>query len=614
MYTTTQLDQILGRVAKPARYVGGEYNMVVKDPAEVAVHAAVLFPDVYETGMSSMGIQILYDRMNQRADTFCERVFTPWPDMETELRQAGIPLYTLETSSPISNLHLLGVSLGSEMTYTNVLTCLDLGHIPIWAKDRDETSPIVIAGGHCAFNPEPMSPFIDAFVIGEGEEVIEEILDSFSQCKGKTRNEKLLALAGIPGIYLPSFLEWDYAEDGCIADYRWTGPLDLPVRKRIVEDFQSLSYPQKPIVPNIETVHDRISIEVMRGCTQGCRFCQAGMITRPVRERLPEKVTEMVSNLLPATGHEDISLVSLSTADYTEVEKVVRQLTQRYGALGIGVSLPSLRADTFSVNLSAEIQKVRKTGLTFAPEAGTDRLRKVINKNITDEDIFGAAEAAWRQGWKRIKLYFMIGLPTETDEDLCGIARMVKGIKQHAWVDGRVKLDISVGLSSFVPKPHTPFQWRAQASLEELSHKVSVIRDALRVPGVKLSWNQPEGTLLEGALARGDRRMAQVIHKAWMNGARFDAWNEWFNWGCWEQAFNESDVSPIYYTSRKRSYDEVLPWDHIYSGVTKKYLRLEDKRADSETPSLDCRSDRCHACGVSLMLPDHAAHGTCYHD
>lgn len=609
-----ELDDILRRVSKPARYTGGEFNSIVKDPAAVALRAAMVFPDVYEVGMSSLGFQILYSFMNRRDDVYCERAFTPWPDMEQELRDAGVPLYTLETHTCLNDLDLLGFSLGSENTYTNVLTCLDLGGVPIRTADRGDDDAIVIAGGHCAFSPEPMAPFIDAFAIGEGEDVILEILESLIQTRGRSRRQRLLDLAQIEGVYVPAFYNWQYDDLGALSGYTVEDGAPKTVRKRVVRDFETLHYPPTPVIPNVEAVHDRISVEVMRGCTQGCRFCQAGIITRPVRERSPEKVKEIAENLMPVTGYDEVSLVSLSTADYSGVECTVRQLTEEHGESGLGVSLPSLRVDAFSVNLSAEIQKVRKTGLTFAPEAGTERLRRVINKNIRDSDIYGAARAAWSQGWKRIKLYFMIGLPTETDDDILGIARLVREIQRQAWQEARVKLDISVGASSFIPKPHTPFQWRAQASPAELAHKVHVLREATRLPGVKLSWDEPEESQLEGLLARGDRRVGEAVHQAWTNGARFDAWHEWLNWSAWERAFEATGISPEYYANRVRTYDEVLPWDHIDSGVSKKFLKLEDQRAIIEFETPDCRAGKCHGCGIFHLMPEHAPHGTCYHD
>lgn len=614
MFTSTRLDQILGRVSKPGRYSGGEFNAVMKDPASVALRAAMVFPDVYEVGMSSLGFQILYHFLNRREDTFCERAFTPWPDMEEELRQARMPLYTLETYTPLCDMQLLGFSLGSETTYTNVLTCLDLGGVPLLSGDRDESHPIVIAGGHCVFGPEPVAPFFDAFVIGEGEEVLGEIASCLIETGGLSRRERLIRLAHIQGVYVPAFLEWDYHLDGSITGYRVLEDVPVPVVKRVVRDFENLEYPENPVIPSVEAIHDRISLEVMRGCTQGCRFCQAGIITRPVRERSPEKISQMAEKLLPATGYNSISLVSLSTADYSGVECSVRDLTERFGSAGVGVSLPSLRVDAFSVELSAQIQKVRKSGLTFAPEAGTDRLRRVINKNVTDEDIIEATSAAWKQGWKRIKLYFMIGLPTETDDDIRGIADIVRRIQKKARAEAGVRLEISVGASSFVPKPHTPFQWRPQATPEELEHKTQVLRDCLRIPGVKLSWDDPAESQLEGFLARGDRRIADTILAAWKHGARFDAWHEHLKLEAWQKAYEETGCNPRDYANRARAYDEVLPWDHIDSGVSKKYLRLEDMRSLLESQTPDCREGKCHGCGIFHIMPEHAPHGTCYHD
>lgn len=615
MDTTTRLDEILGRVEKPARYAGGEYNAVRKDPAAVKLRAALVFPDVYEVGMSSLGFQILYHILNLRPDVYCERAFAPWTDMERSMREAGVSLYTLETFTPLSDMDLVGLSFGSESTYTNALTCLDLGGIPAWSRDRAESDPVVLAGGHCAFNPEPMAPFVDAFAVGEGEEVVGEIADCLITSAGQPRRDRIRLLGRIPGVYVPEMLEWEYGEDGTIAGWKASPGCELPVVKRVVRDFENLQYPRAPVVPAVEAVHDRISVEVMRGCTQGCRFCQAGFITRPVRERSPRKIAEIAGELIPATGYDDISLVSLSTADYSGVECTVRQLTEKHGPDGVGVSLPSLRVDAFSVDLAAQIQKVRKTGLTFAPEAGTERLRRAINKIISDEEIFAATDSAWKLGWKRIKLYFMIGLPTETDDDIRGIGRLVREIQRRAWKFGRVKLDVAIGASSFVPKPHTPFQWRAQATPAELEHKVGVLRDATRMPGVKVSWDEPRESQLQGLLSRGDRRVALAIFEAWKAGARFDAWQECQRWDAWESAFGKTGVSPEFYANRRREYDEILPWDHIDAGVKKRYLKLEDQRTLIEQLTPDCRAGKCHGCGVFAgLMPEHAAHGTCYHD
>ncbi len=613
MVPTARLEPILSRVAKPARYAGGEFNACRKDPQTVKLRFCLVFPDVYEVGMSSLGFQIIYHAINSRDDAYCERAFTPWGDMEQEMRSAGVPLYTLETRTSLQEMDAIGFSIGSEATYTNVLTCLDLAGVPLRSEHRTERSPVVIAGGHCAFSPEPLAPFVDAFVVGEGEEVVHEVLDCLIRTRELPRAERLLALAGVEGVYVPSLVQWQTDAEGRPLGFRAAEGVRLPVRKRLVEDFASLAWPEHPVVPSIEAIHDRVSVEVMRGCTQGCRFCQAGIITRPVRERPAEKVLQIAEELIPATGYDEVSLLSLSTADYSGVECVLRAMSERLAPKGVGVSLPSLRVDAFSVNLSAEIQKVRKTGLTFAPEAGTERLRRVINKKVSDEDLFSAARAAWTEGWKRIKLYFMIGLPTETDEDVRGIADLVRELRRRAREQG-VRPEISVSVASFVPKPHTPFQWRAQDSPEELGRKVNLLKDALRIPGVKFSWNDPGESQLWGALARGDRRLADVVERAWRLGARFDGWDECQKWDAWDQAFSETGADPAWYAGRKRDYDEPLPWDQIDSGVTKEFLAREDALADACQESADCRRSRCAGCGVSRFITSFAEYGNCYHN
>jgi len=593
-FVSRRLERILLRITKPGRYVGGEVNAVVKRPRDVAVRVALAFPDVYEVGMSNLALAILYDVLNRREDTWAERVYAPWPDAEMRFWAEGIPLFTLESRTPLWAFDIIGFSLAFELCYTNVLHILDLGGVPIHSSDRDERHPLVIAGGHCAMTPEPMAPFMDAFVIGEGEEVVHEIVNTYRAYRSAPRPELLRALSRIEGVYVPRF-------------YRVEDPVNGPsvpsepgvparVKRRWISDMNSLPFPVKPVVPLIEVVHDRISIEVMRGCTRGCRFCQAGMITRPVRERSAEAVLGLAGELVRSTGHEEISLVSLSTSDHSEVGGMVNRLIGEFGKEGIGVSLPSLRADQDCVELARRIQTVRKSGLTFAPEAGTQRMRDVINKGVTEEDLMRAAEAAFRSGWRHIKLYFMIGLPTETDEDVLAIAELaekVAGLGRK--IVGRAAT-VAVTVSGFVPKPHTPFQWRAQNPPEELKRKQRLLRGAVRDRAVTLKFHDPGVSWVEGVLARGGRITSRAIELAWRKGARFDAWEEHFRYETWLEAFQGAGVDAHLTTGRVRGYHEPLPWDAIDSGVAKGYLRAEDKRAERGQRTGDCHVGPCTMC------------------
>lgn len=573
------LDEVLPRVTKPARYTGGEYNAVHKDHACVDVRFALAFPDAYEIGMSNLGLRILYEILNRRDDTVAERVFAPWVDMEDEMRRAGLPLFALESGVPVRDFDILGFSLGYELTYTNVLNMLDLAGIPVLASERGDDDPLVIAGGCCAFNPEPMDDFIDAFVIGEGEEVVHEVVDAFKRRRADGRPALLRELAAIEGVYVPSLYDVSYNPDGTVKEIRPKSPGIRPtIKKRVIRDLDSAEYIESPVIPFIETVHDRIPLEVMRGCSRGCRFCQAGMVYRPVRQRSPEKLVELADVLAANTGYDDISLLSLSTPDYRGIEDLVRCLIERYQDRRIGISLPSIRADAPCVQLAAEIQKVRKSGLTLAPEAGTQRMRDVINKNVTEDDHLAAAEAAFRCGWKRIKLYFMIGLPTETDDDLIGIAHLARDVYRVGRNMG-FKPTVNLSVANFVPKPHTPFQWRAQDSVEELERKQSVLMKALREKHVALSWHDARASRLEAVLSRGDRRLGAVILAAWKKGCRFDAWDEHFDYDKWTESLRECGLDPAFYANRRRAHDEVLPWDHIDCGVTGEYLMREDERA-----------------------------------
>ena len=622
-----KLDEILPKVTKPARYTGGELNIVVKDHAAVDVKYVVAFPDAYEIGMSNLACHIIYDLLNKREDCVAERVYAPWPDMEAQMRDNGLPLYTLETRTLCADYDLWGFALSFELAYTNVLNMLDLAGLPVRSLDRDagrpdgKPYPIVFAGGHAVFNPEPMAPFIDVFVIGEAEEVLGDITGVFKAHRDLPRAELMLKIAQIPGCYVPRFYDPEYeteaerkarldkaqmTEGDAVAVYdtmprlKGTKPNreDVPAKivRRLVWDVDALDYPTKPIIPFIEVIHDRISLEVMRGCTRGCRFCQAGMITRPVREKSPARLAELAEELVKNTGHEDISLVSLSTADYSQVNTVVHDMIERYGDSKIGVSLPSLRADSDCVNLVQEINKVRKTGLTFAPEAGSQRMRDVVNKGVTEENLFAASDTAFANGWQRIKLYFMISLPTETDEDVIAIGELASKCAQIARKNGVRNPTINIGVSSFVPKPFTPFQWHGQDTMEEIDRKQQLLKRSIRDRAVNYRPNDARATSLEAVVSLGDRRLADAIEQVWKTGAKFDAWDEYLDLDRWAAAFQTVGVDPRFFANRLKAYDEPLAWDHIDCGVMKTYLRAEDKRARIAKATADCHTDECTFC------------------
>lgn len=590
------------KVEKPGRYTDGELNSC-RRPRDGRISIALAYPDVYEVGLSNLGLQILYELINKRDDSIAERTYAPWVDMEAEMRRAGIPLFTLESHSPVGEFDIVGFTLQYELTYTNILNMLDLAGIPIFASERRERDPLVIGGGPGAFAPEPLAPFFDAFAIGDGELLVPDLIDVVRRAKegGASRGETLRALASIPGIYVPSFYEVEYLSDGRMAEIRPLDCAQFPVSRRILKDLNDFPPVSKPIVPFVGTVHDRCVVEVMRGCTRGCRFCQAGIIYRPVRERSATDVIANASEVIASTGYEEVSLSSLSTADHTCIERILGALAERFGR-EVALSLPSLRVDSFSVNLASEIAKSKKTGLTFAPEAGTQRMRDLINKGVTEEDLFDAARVAFESGWERLKLYFMIGLPTERAEDVLGIAELSKKVaelgRKALPVKRRGRLSIAASVSSFVPKAHTPFQWFAQDDLETIEKKQDMLKKHLNGRNLSLRWHDSRVSALEGIIARGDRRVSRAIHEAWRGGCKFDAWDEAFDFEAWAKAFRMARLSPEFYANREREIDEVLPWSHIDPGVAVDFLAAERERALAGAVTEDCRFGRCSDCGV----------------
>ncbi|MDD2619167.1 MAG: TIGR03960 family B12-binding radical SAM protein [Syntrophomonadaceae bacterium] len=589
---------ILPQVSKPARYTGNEVNMIKKEWEDTKVKMAFAFPDVYEVGMSHMGGKILYGLVNEKSPHLLERVFAPWPDMEEVMRGENIPLYALESFRPLLDFDVIGFSLQYELSISNVLNMLDLAGIPAWARERDDSFPLIIAGGPVAYNPEPFAGFFDAFLIGDGEEVLLEFLDSVEINRELPKEERLRKLTALEGVYIPALYSVEYNEDKTLKAMipQFAGVPEM-VRKRVVKDLDEAYYPIKPIVPYMEIIHDRASLEVMRGCQRGCRFCHAGMVYRPVRERTRSNLEEQARLQLQNTGYEEISLASLSTLDYSGLDPLVKNLVHDYGEKGIGVSLPSLRVDAFSIELANEVQKVRKTTLTLAPEAGTQRLRDVINKNVSDEQLFNAVTAAFKSGWLSIKLYFMFGLPGESEEDLDGILDLLQKVKSIGDRYSRRPVEIRASLACFVPKAHTPFQWRAQNSIEELENKRQYLSKRRR-KNLKLSFHDSRTSYLEGIIARGDRKLSEAIFKAWQKGCKFDGWSEYFRFGLWMEALRECDIVPEFYTERPRSYNEKLPWDFIDIGVSKDYLLEENEKAQQMETTPDCRHVGCSDCGL----------------
>jgi radical SAM family uncharacterized protein len=600
----TRLHRILLKVQKPGRYVGGEYNSVVKSWEDTPLKVVLVFPDIYDIGVSNVGLKILYDQINQRPDALAERAYAPWVDMEAEMRRAGIPLYSLETYHPLASFDLIGFSLPYETLYTNTLNLLDLAGLPLRSADRDERHPLIIAGGHATTNPEPMHAFIDAFAIGEGEEIIHDILNMLRRSKeqGWSRLELLRHLTQIPGLYVPRFYEVAYFEDGTVREIRPTLP-EAPkvITKRIVAKLPPP--PTRFIVPNVETVHNRVSVEIMRGCTRGCRFCHAGMIVRPVRERRVEEIVQAAEEALQQTGFEELALLSLSSSDYSRIVELVEAISQRFHDRNLTISLPSLRIETVSVDLTEKLKQHRSTGFTLAPEAASERMRRIINKYIPDEQILQIVREIYRRGWTTIKLYFMIGHPSETLEDVQAIADLC----QRVLAEGRkvlgMKAKVHAGVSTFVPKPHTPFQWASCDTIEQILAKQDLLKRSLRDRNIKLSWNEPQETLLEAWLSRGDRRLAEVIESAWRRGARFDAWGEQRNFQAWMEAFAEHGLDPAFYTHRPRRADEVFPWDHISVGVRKSYLFQDFRMSLEGQIRIDCRQ-QCFACGILPTFTD----------
>ena len=602
-------DEILLNIEKPARYIGGEVNSVMKDKDKVDIRFAMCFPDVYEIGMSHLGIQILYDMFNRREDTWCERVYSPWMDLDKILREKNIPLFALESQDPVRNFDFLGITIQFEMCYTNILQILDLSQIPLHASDRTEEDPFVIGGGPCTYNPEPLAEFFDIFYIGEGETVYDELLDAYREWKktGGSRKDFLRQAAQIEGLYVPQFYNVTYHEDGTIESFLPNDP-SAPerIRKQVVMEVTDAPYPMKPVVPFIKATQDRVVLEIQRGCIRGCRFCQAGMIYRPTRERRVETLKEYARAMLKNTGHEEISLSSLSSSDYSSLYELVTFLIDEFKDKGINISLPSLRIDAFSLDVMSKVQDIRKSSLTFAPEAGSQRMRDVINKGLTEEEILTGAGEAFEGGWTKVKLYFMLGLPTETEEDMQEIARLSDRVARRYYEipkDQRHgKCQITASSSFFVPKPFTPFQWASMYTAEEYDRRAHIVneefREQLNRKSLKYNWHDAQVTVLEGVMARGDRQVGAVIEEAYRLGCLFDSWTESFRNDLWMEAFRNTDVDISFYNQRERGKDEIFPWDFIDIGVSRSFLYREWERALNETVTPNCR-EKCSGCGAA---------------
>ncbi len=602
-------DEILMKIEKPARYIGNEVNMIKKNPEDMDIRFCMCFPDVYEIGMSHLGIQIIYDVINKREDAYCERVYSPWPDLDRIMREKQIPLFSLETQTPVKEFDFLGITLQYEMCYTNILQILELSGIPIWAKDRTLEDPIVFGGGPCSYNPEPIADFFDVFYIGEGETRFDDVFELYKQLKkqGAAREELLYQIAKIPGMYVPSMYKVDYKEDGTIASFEPVRE-DVPetITKEIVLDFDKAPYPSKPLVPYIKATQDRVTLEIMRGCIRGCRFCQAGMIYRPTRQKNVETLQKYAREMIRSTGHEEISLSSLSSSDYECLKELIYFLIDEIGNNDVNVSLPSLRIDAFSLDVMKKVQDIKKSSLTFAPEAGTQRLRDVINKGLTEEVILNGAMQAFKGGWNKVKFYFMLGLPTETNEDAEGIPKLCETVAEAYYSipkeERNGKVSITASSSFFVPKPFTPFQWApmldGETYIERAHHVKDTFRQQLNFKSMKYTYHESYVSVLEGVFARGDRKLSRVIYDAYKSGCIFDSWTEFFDNDRWMAAFEKNGISIPFYTTRERPLDEILPWDFIDIGVTKRFLASEWEKARQGIVTPNCR-EQCSGCGAA---------------
>lgn len=596
------LERILPRVSKPGRYTGGEYNQIVKEWAEVDYKVALAFPDIYDLGMANLGLMIMYDIINKHKNLLAERTYAPWDDMEAMMRERSLPLFSLETKHPIRDFDLLAISLPYEQLYTNALNLIDLAGLPVRSKDRDATYPLVIAGGHACYNPEPMAPFIDVFVIGEGEEAILKIIGVMRAAAHLDRETQLRYIAQIEGCYVPRFYDVTYHDDGTVKAITPNMP-EAPAK--VVKTIVSVMPPPVTdfIIPFVELVHNRAPIEIMRGCTRGCRFCHAGMVTRPVRERPVEEVLTAMEQILESTGYEEIALLSLSSSDYTHVLELTDKIGKRFGHLGLNISLPSLRTETVSTQLMDNLGDGRRGGFTLAPEAATEKMRNIINKYVSDEELLETAREIYRRDWRTIKLYFMIGHPMETIEDVQAIADLAHQVLAEGRKFHGKKASVNVGVSTFIPKPQTPFQWEPMDEVDQVNAKIDLLRKEMRGQGLKLRWNEPKESLFEGSLSRGDRRMAEVVELAWRKGAKFDAWHEHYAEDAWNEALAEVGIDPRFYTHRKRLIDEIFPWEHIDIAITRKFMTQDYLMSQQQETRIDCRH-HCFACGILPKLKD----------